>query len=229
MSSPTNENAYPTNRLLQIRFGEARVVAIESNAAALGVPEMEASRYTSDVAAAQAANDQYEADRRRTLASGKIARDTATKMNRTAASVIANVRAKAEVSADPAAVYTLASIAPRATPTPQGPPAQPTGVTCSLEVDGRTRVTWTGSTEKTAFSVERQLSMADGTQTPYLALGGASTRPVFDATVPPGTLVARYRVQALRSRLTSPWSESGSLTMVPNAGAGTAGDLKIAA
>ena len=178
------------------------------------------------------ANDAYEADRQKALASGARAREAAATMNRTAASVIANVRAKAEIAINPAAVYGIASIAPRSAPSPQGPPAQPTAVACSLEVDGRTRVTWQGSQRHTAFSVQRQLSMADGTQTPYVSLGGASTRPVLDATVPAGTLVARYRVQAVRNGLTSVWSESGSLTMVPNSGAGAGaaeGELKIAA
>ena len=149
---------------------------------------------------------------------GTEVRDAQRQMNRLAASVIATVRAKAEISEDPAAVYALANIAPRQAATPAGPPPQPLRVVCSLGTDGVNTVTWRGSPSNTAFTVQRQLTLADGTVTGYRPFGGAAVRPLRDATIPAGTLVASYRVQALRNGKPSAWSEPGVLTLVPNGG-----------
>ncbi len=223
----TPENAYPTSRLLQIQFGQDRKQTILDRAADLGVPASEAAAYLAQVDAAAAAEDAYRLSRLRTKDLGDTARASTALMNRTAASVIANVRAKAEISPDPSAVYGIASIAPRSPGTPSGPPLQPTEVRCALGTDGVNQITWTGLIANTSFSVERQLLMADGTTVPYTPIAGPTARPVFDATIPAGTATATYRVRAFRRGLTSPWSEPGVLQLVNNANA--APGLKIAA
>ncbi|BAM03850.1 hypothetical protein [Phycisphaera mikurensis] len=212
----TPENAYPTTRLLQIQFGEDRAATIQAQADELGVPKSEADRYADEVQAAAEANTAYRLAQQRARDLGETARAAAARMNRTAASVIANVRARAEISADPAAVYAIASIAARQAPTPQGPPAAPTAVTCTLGSDGVTTITWAGSTQGTTFTVERELLMADGTTVPFAAFAGPTGRPIQDGTVPVGTATARYRVKAFRGNQSSAWSTPGVLQLVNN-------------
>ncbi len=121
----------------------------------------------------------------------------------------------------------IADIAARRPGSTTAPPAAPEKVRCSLATDGVNSVTWAGSTSRMSFSVQRQLTDAEGTVTAWTAFGGAMTRPFLDDSVPAGTVAASYRVQALRTGLRSAWSEPGTLQLVPLQSAPAS--LKIAA
>lgn len=81
--------------------------------------------------------------------------------------------------------------------TPNRFPETPTGLTLTLDTEGRVQLAWNGSREGgTSFLIERSLTGANGYWT---ILGSAETRTFTDQAVPSGLPYITYRVRALRS------------------------------
>jgi hypothetical protein len=115
-----------------------------------------------------------------------------------AADIIKQVRAKAAVSGD--SIYTLASLPIPATPTPVGPPGTPEALKVELNPDGSLKLTWkcpnpTGSTG-TLYHVFRS---ATGETSDYTFIGGAGEKKFTDGTVPSGSSILYYKIQAVRT------------------------------
>jgi hypothetical protein len=124
-----NNNPIPRSpRSEVLKFGNAHTAIFTANAAALGILPADAVKYSAAVTEAQTASDDQE-----TI---KNAYRTATTNTNSAFShlltvqgdVIRKIRAFAEASADPQAVYTLAQIPPVASPSVMAPPGKPTNM-----------------------------------------------------------------------------------------------------
>ncbi|MEQ1822746.1 MAG: hypothetical protein ABL949_09560 [Fimbriimonadaceae bacterium] len=120
-----------------------------------------------------------------------------------AASCIASIRAKADASADPTAVYNLALIPVPAQPSPSGPPSDATDVSAHLRNDGTIQLTWKGTSRNGQFfTVWRKLSTQQWAQ-----IGSTAKKQFIDSTLTAGTTSATYMVRSQRGDQVSQGSE----------------------
>ena len=200
-------NAFPArNRRARIQWVLERKAAFLDHAAAVGVPQPVADLMDATSIKAEADDLAYELARQRAVDLGRVARQSAAEMSRVAIGAISDVRAFAEQSDDPAAVYALVSVAPRRPASPAAAPTTPTAVQPTIRPDGTVTLSWTGPTAGSSFRVQRALTDAQGQTGEYTELPPAATRPAAVGTLPPGTRAASYRLKALRHGQESPWS-----------------------
>lgn len=120
-----------------------------------------------------------------------------------AASCVASIRAKADASADPTAVYNLALIPVPAFPSPAGPPTDASDVAAHLRNDGTIQITWKGTVRNAQFfTVWRRLSTQAWTQ-----IGSTAKKQFIDGTLTAGTTSATYMVRSQRGDQVSQGSE----------------------
>ncbi len=112
MSSATPENAYPSPRRDRIQWVRQRITSMVDQSAAAGIPDTQAAALRAAVDKAGGSNASYEAAISRAKTLGLVAREDAAAMDKLARGVIANVRAKANASENPGAVYNLVEVAP---------------------------------------------------------------------------------------------------------------------
>lgn len=114
------------------------------------------------------------------------------------------IKAFAEASANPNAVYQAASVPPPAPPTPPGPPVPPTDVTGDPNADGTVTVKWKGSTAyQTFFTVWRRV----GNSTQWTQVGSVATKSFLDDSVPAGSPSVTYVIRSQRNTQVSPASD----------------------
>jgi hypothetical protein len=112
-------------------------------------------------------------------------------MRNQVADLIRQIKAYAELQANPATVYAAAQIPPPAAPTPLPAPGKPTDFAVVLNADGSVTLSWNSSDSAASsgafFAVSRKLPG----QSAFTGIGGApgstseSRRPSFtDGTVP---------------------------------------------
>lgn len=141
----------------------------------------------------------------RTAAKGAtVTADTALQdLKEYAAVCLAAIKAKAESSADPNAVYTAAGVPPPALPSPAGPPTDAYDVAAHLRNDGTILVTWKGTVQNSQFfTVWRRLSTQQWTQ-----IGSTAKKKFIDGTLTAGTTSATYMIRSQRGDQVSQGSE----------------------
>ncbi|XVJ58467.1 MAG: hypothetical protein HEQ23_03330 [Tepidisphaera sp.] len=198
----------------------------QANAALIG---LSAGQATAFKAAAASADTAYVARENAANAakSATINQSGAVAAMRTsAADMIRSIKAFAEASANPSAVYAIAQIPPPATPSPRPAPGQPTDFKVSLNPGGSITLKWKcqnppGSTG-TVYHVYRRIGGVEG---PATDLGTIGVREFTDDTVPSsaGGVGVVYVVQAQRADLVGP----ASLPMTVQFGIGGGGSIAI--
>lgn len=119
------------------------------------------------------------------------------RMCRRGASIVGQIRSAARTGG--VEVYTLARIPPPESASPLAPPGDPTGYTTDIDQVGWLTLRWTCKNPRgscgTMYHVCRQL---DG-QGPFEHLVTVGKKVFVDRTIPLGTKMAIYSVQAIRS------------------------------
>ena len=229
MAAENPLNSFPENRAARVQWVKQRGPRFVAHAEEVGVPASTAAAMVAAAAEAEAAEEAYERSRSRTRDLGGVAREASAKMSRLTQAAIANVRARANTSSDPAGVCGLVSVQPVQPPSPRRPPEPPTAVTPSLRACGEVRIDWAGKTSQRSFQVQRLLRDADGRPGAWEDLPGQFARPATDPGLPVGTTSVQYRVQAFRHGRPSGWSGTASLHLVASAAPGPAAPLRVAA
>jgi len=129
------------------------------------------------------------------------------KLNNSAGDVVRTIRAFAETSEDPGAVYAIAQIPPPSQPTPQPPPAQPTNLTITLDpTEGTLTLHWKAAnppgTSGTAYIIRRRLPG----ETEFKFLGVSGKKAFVDMTLIAGPDSVQYTVQGQRADMSGPVS-----------------------
>lgn len=136
--------------------------------------------------------------------------------------IIKQIRAKA--ATDGPSVYILAQIPAPATPTPVGPPGQPTDFAAKLNPDGSLRLTWKCANPAgaggTIYQVARKVGPGGGGD--FAMVGATGNKAFDDATVPAGVPSVTYQVVACRSTAIG---TAGQFTV--NFGVSTAGEATV--
>ncbi|MFI4915895.1 MAG: hypothetical protein ACIAS6_05230 [Phycisphaerales bacterium JB060] len=204
----------PQRKIQQLEYLETRVEGWEENQAAIGVALELATSTKTKTQAARDAYDDY-------LQKRQDARDARVDwLNAIQAAVgdgrgcIRSIDAFAKNSANPDAVYALASIAPPKDREPLGKPDTPTGLSVGLSTDGQAIVRWDGSRQGgTVFTVQRRTTAVGGQTSPWTTLVTVPERTFVDQATPSGVLSVGYRVRAERVGGQSFFSTPASLPL----------------
>lgn len=123
------------------------------------------------------------------------------------------IRAFAEGSDDPAAVYALAQIPPRDPPSPAPPPAIPTDASASVLGDGTIRLKWKAPQPVPGAEVYTQIKRRLNGTGEFITLGDTGAKTFVDNTVPAGTHKVEYMFIAKRSDQSSDPTQPISLLL----------------
>ncbi len=147
----------------------------------------------------------YAADAARTEAMSRTAlADSAwAKFHRISASCLATIKATAEASPDPNAIYSLALISANKKRTPAGPPVDVTGLSAHLQNDGSVKLKWKGTVRQGQFfTVWRKLGSHA-----WMQIGSIACKSFTDPSLPAGSTAALYMIRAHRGKKSSPGCE----------------------
>lgn len=100
-------------------------------------------------------------------------------------------------------------IAVRATPAPRPAPGTPFKFAVGLSGDGSLTLTWKCNNPRGASGTIYQVWRRIGTLTtaPFIYLGGVGAKRFIDNTLPAGTALTTYQVQAVRSTAAGPFAQ----------------------
>jgi hypothetical protein len=216
-------STYPEKPSELLMWCNAHQPIWQTNAAAIGLSSTQTANFKAAIMGYSAKANAVVAAKEAYRVAVQQADLAARVMRLTTGDTVAVIRAFADTSADPTAVYSLAQIPQRAEPTPAGPPAQPNKVTATLDTaTGNLDLKWkaTNPGSGTSYIVRRKLPGA----TSFTILGTATGKKFTDTTLPAGVTGVQYTVQGTRSGETGP----ESTVIVVNFGhAGPGGTLSI--
>lgn len=185
----------PSSREDLIAFFMARIVNWGVSASEIGLSAPQIAELASLLNTAQAAHTAAIASRissKDATLNYHIATDA---LRAFGGDMVKAIKVEAEITNNPN-VYAVASIPPPASPTPAGPPEQPTSLGVTINpVTGALRITWKGSVSQNAyFSIYRRIG---GTST-FTLLDSTDNKFYEDETIPENSTSIEYYVQARR-------------------------------
>lgn len=199
---------YPTSpRAAFLDWARIHEPIFIANAAQIGLTVEQANAFKAGVAAASAGTlAQTKAKEIARLATAQAQEGFKT-LAAAAGDAVRSIRAFAETSADPLAVYLLAQLPPPAPPSPAPPPAQPTDLRVTLDPGaGTLTLRWKAAnpagTSGTSYVIRRRLPG----QTEFSFLGVSGKKSFVDATLLAGPDKVEYTVQGQRADQAGPIS-----------------------
>jgi hypothetical protein len=94
-----------------------------------------------------------------------------------------------------------------AQPSPRPAPGTPFKFNVQLQSDGSLLLGWKCNNPKGASGTMYQVFRRTGSSGDFTYLGGAGTRSFLDDSIPAGTSLVTYRIQAVRSTSVGDWAE----------------------
>ena len=191
----------------QIQFCEAHAPVWALAPTAIGLTAAQVTALSTATAAARKSYNDAQAAREASKAATMTQNTNVTTMRVQAADLIRQIKAFAELQANPGAVYATAQIPPPAAPTPAPAPGKPSDFNVSLEPDGSVTLSWSATDSAASGGAFFMISRRLPGQTGFVGIGGApgstaeSRRASFtDATVPASAAAqgAQYIVQGFR-------------------------------
>lgn len=188
----------------QIQFFQQRLTAWAADPAAIGL--------TADqVADLQSFVNQAGSSRSTALDARQVSKNaTATQnvdvrgMMNQGTAMIQTIRAFADLSGNPDAVFTTAELdAPKTGNTPLPPPVPATSMQASLQATGAIKLTWKGTVANgTVYTIYRRIGEGQ-----FSPIGTSTTKSFTDSTVPAGTAEVDYSAVTQRDGFESDMSE----------------------
>ncbi len=230
----------PPSDLAAIQFCESHLPGWSLAPASVGLSALQCNTL---LAQAQASRASYVAARSARLAARAATttfQSNSKIMRGTVADMVRLVKAFADASANPAAIYAASQIPQPAAPTPPAPPAMPTSIVVGLNPGGSITLRWKARDASPStgcvFVVSRQLAGAGG----YTVVGsGISVRggkyQFTDHSIPAGIGEASYIIVGTRSNPRQTGTPSAAISVqlgTPGmivASDARAGGLKMAA
>ncbi len=141
--------------------------------------------------------------------------------------VIEQVRTKARTAGD--GVYPLANIPAPSAGTPKPPPGQPTDLKVALDATGALGLSWKCANPPGASGTTYNVFRRIGAVGEFTYLGGSGVREITDETVPAGSALVMYKIQAVRSTSVGPWNTFNVFFGVDTSGAAMVTSVAVAA
>lgn len=208
----------PRTRLGRVQFCEQHNTPFSTNAVAIGTTSTAVTDLATKTTAARAAYNAQQAARNAARSATNAYNLAVAAMTSAVADILKQVKTKAAISGD--SVYSLADIPVPATPSPKPPPGTPTDFVATLNPDGSLNLKWRCPNPPGASGTMYQVSRRLGLSGDFAPIGASGTRSFVDATVPAGTPVVTYQIQAARSTAVGLAAQ-----FVVNLGVGAAGEV----
>lgn len=206
----------PKKRLERVQYFEDHIAPFTTNAAAIGLLPADVTDLSTKTTAARAAYNAQQTAIQAAQTATTSFYNAWNAMRLSGDGALEKIRNKALVTGNPN-VYTLAQVAPPAPPTPAGDPGTPFGFKVELTSTGALKCKWKNSNATYAtYQVYRRL----GDTGAFEFFAGVGQKKFTDTTVPAGTAMIQYQMQAVRSTGVSEWATftvnlGNSLTSVP--------------
>lgn len=199
---------------------QARAADWAENAPAIGLTSVQATAVVTATTQAQTAVDTTQAARAASKAATTAQSGAYSTMRDDGQTAIDIIKAFANNSSDPAAVYALAQVPPPAASSPQ-PPENPYDIKFELQQTGELELKWSGSSNggSTIYIIERSVK-TDPNQpaSNFEILGYIGAKSYVDATIPACTVEATYIIKAAKGPyITSGSSPTTARFVAPNA------------
>ena len=194
----------PKTHAARIAWFQSRTPLWTSNASEIGTtaPEVAGVETLADDAAAALAAQEVAQNAAKAATETLLSAMAA--LSNAGMAIVEQVRTKARSAGD--GVYPLANIPAPATPTTRPPPGQPTDLQVKLGATGELELAWTcanpPNTSGTTYNVFRRL----GATGSFTYVGSVGLRKWTDTTVPAGSSLVMYRIQAVRSTAAGPFN-----------------------
>jgi hypothetical protein len=197
----------PPKALDRLQFYENHVAPFTTNAVAIGISASEATDLSTKTTAAREAYNAKQAAEQSARVATNAWLSAVNVMSVAGSAIMKKIRATAEVAGG-TSVYDLAEIPPPATPSPVGPPGQPTALKVALDAVGGLELKWKCPNPQnaagTTYNIFRSIGTPSGGEFTYI--GGTGVREFTDQTVPAGSALVVYKIQAVRSTQVGPWA-----------------------
>lgn len=197
----------PTNQVDALTFCESHWPIWNSSPTSVGLTSGNVGLFKTATETARTDYDAAQAARLASKAATNTLASSISDMRSQASELIAQIKAFADLQANPSAIYSLAQIPQPAAPVPLPAPGKPTDFSVGLESDGSVTLSWdaTNSSASTGafFTISRKLPG----QTSFTGIGGApgttseNRRSSFTDSSVPATAAsngAQYIVQGFR-------------------------------
>lgn len=197
----------PPNQVAALEFCESHWPIWNATPTAIGLTSTQVGLFKTATQTARADYDAAQAARQASKAATTTLGNSISDMRGSASDLIAQIKAFADLQANPSAIYAAAQIPEPAAPVPLPAPGKPTNFNVNLEPDGSITLSWdsTNSTASTGafFTISRKLPG----QTAFIGIGGApgttaeTRRSSFTDSTVPATAAsngAQYIVQGFR-------------------------------
>lgn len=192
----------PRSLIDKVQYFENHLAPFQANAVQIGTTEANVTLLGTRTSQARAAYDAQQVARQAAKNATEAFVLAVRAMNEVGQGIIKNIDAMAESTGNPN-VYTLAEVAPPATPTDRGDPGTPFDFKVAVGTTGTLETKWKNSNATGAvYLIYRRL----GPTGELVYLGGVGAKKFVDDTVPAGTAQVQYQIQAVRSTGKSDWA-----------------------
>ena len=216
----------PKNHAACIAWFQSRTAIWTTNATAIGTTTTQVTDVDTKATAAADALAAQETAQNAAKAATQSLLDAMAALTNSGNVVIGQVRTKARTAGP--GVYPLANIPAPGTPTPKPPPGQPTDLKVALDATGALNLSWKCANPPGASGTTYNVFRRVGTAGEFTYLGGTGVREITDETVPAGSALVMYKIQAVRSTSAGPWNTFNVFLGVDTGGAATVTSVAVA-
>lgn len=209
---------YPKTKPGKIGYFNSKVAPWTANAVAIGSTAPTVTAFSALVTAAQTKMADQIAAEQAAKAATEACDAAVASMVFAGVEIFKQVRVKAAASADPAAVFELAEIPAPATPTPVTTLGTPGDFTVGLGADGALMLGWKCANPRATGTIYQVWRKLPG-ESEFSYLGGTGEKKFNDPTVPSGSAMVLYKIQAVRSTAVGDWAVFTVLIGVDGSGA----------
>lgn len=207
----------PKNKLERVQFYENHLPRFSAHAAEIGTTEAEVTSLETKTQAARAAFSAQQVAIQAARAKTKAFYDAVDSMTVAGASILKQIRARAESTGNNS-VYELAEIPGPGAQTPQPPPGEPRDFAIRLGQNGIVELKWKCDNPP-GGGVVYHIYRRDEPNGPFYFLGGSPQRKYIDGTIPPGASQITYEIQGVSPRGVGPVAQ-WNVNFGVNAGGG---------
>lgn len=221
----------PKSREEQINFFEQHVAVWANDPASIGLTSAMVTDLNGQTQAARSSFVTVEAARQTARAATTGYHGATDAMRATGGAAINAIRAFADASDNPSAVYQAAEIPPRAAPSPAPPPSAPTNITTTVYTTGEVELKWKVNQPRRGAEIFTVIHRRLNNTGPYIEFASTGEKSFVDAKVPPGAQSVSYVLRARRGDQMSVPSDAVTQHLgVPGNGEGQGGQgLTLAA
>lgn len=187
----------PKGRSERVEYFESHLPVWAADPAGIGTtPEMVAELQAATDEARGALAEQQQMQNAAQAATSRY-NDAVRRMGTVGVSIIFQIQCKARM--DGREVYAMASIAAPAKASPIAAPGKPSALRVDLTTNGSLLMQWKCRNPRGAVGTTYRISRQLGESGPYEYLGFTGEKKFEDITLPRGTALASYQIQAARS------------------------------